>query len=176
VNILRFFGIRRRVAKVLGYGGLLPSSTELMCRHLVPDGQGGFTEVLKNRRIVKGRCVTDAYVNKIVDGHQAAAYINLWKYHDSGTGTVAESASDTGLGTPCGEARDVGSQEEGTTANIYKSIATHTYGGTFAITEHGLFDASTAGTLMDRTKFAAINVSSGEKIEFTFTLTLSSGG
>lgn len=176
MDILRILGIRKVAAFI--QGGTIPfkGKTELMCRHLVPDGNGGFTEVLEDRRVIKNRCVTDAYVNKIVDAHQAAAYVNDWKYHDSGTGVGAEDAGDTGLGTPCGEARDVGTQIEGATANIYKSVATHTYAGSFNITEHGLFDASTSGTLMDRTKFSAIGVDNGEKIEFTFQLTLSSGG
>jgi hypothetical protein len=161
----------------LGFGGgRVRIDTELMCRHLVPDGFGGYKEVLKDRRIRKHQCVTDAYVNFIVDALQAATYINTFKYHDSGTGTGSEVAADTTLGTPCGEARDSGTQVEGTTANVYKSVATHTYAGTFAITEHGLFSASSSGTLMDRTKFSAINVNSGDKIEFTFTITHSSGG
>ena len=127
-------------------------------------------------RIVHG-CVTDAYVNLLVDDLQlAVAGHSTFMYHDSGTGVAAEAATDTGLGTPCGEARDTGTQIEGATANIYKSVATHTYGGSFAITEHGLFNAATAGTLMDRTKFAAVNVANGEKIEFTYQLTISSGG
>ena len=176
-------------------------STLLTARHFVPYVRGRFVErpdgsmrklsfsecflgtalpryeeIKRDKRIIKDKVVTDAFVNKIVDGLQAAAYINNWKYHDSGTGVGAEAASDTTLGTPCGEARDVGTQVEGATANVYKSVATHTYAGTFAITEHGLFDATTAGTLMDRTKFAAINVVANDKIEFTFTITFSSGG
>ncbi len=145
-------------------------------RKLSPKGTAGCYEILEDRRVEKDRVVTDVFVNAIVDALQAAAYINTWKYHGSGTGVGSEAAGDTTLGTPCAEARDTGSQEEGATANIYKSIATHTYAGTFAITEHGLFTAASAGTLMDRTKFTAINVISGDKIEFTFTIQLSSGG
>jgi hypothetical protein len=99
--------------------------------------------------------------------------MNVFKYHDSGTGTTAESNSQTTLITPCGEARDAGTQVEGASANIYKTVATHTYAGTFAITEHGVFSASTSGTLLDRSLFAEINVESGNKIEFTYQLTAS---
>lgn len=101
---------------------------------------------------------------------------STFKYHDSGTGTVAEAIGDTGLGTPCGEARDVGTQEEGATAVIYKSVATHTYAGAFAITEHGLFNASSGVTLMDRSKFAAVNVTATEKIAFDYQLSVVAGG
>ena len=136
-----------------------------------------YKEVRSGRRQVKNRCVTDAYVNLLVDELQAnQASHSDFKYHDSGTGTVAEAAGDTALGTACGEARDTGTQVEGATANVYKSVATHTYGASFAITEHGLFNAATLGTLMDRSVFAAINVVSGNQIEWTYELTVSSGG
>jgi hypothetical protein len=123
--------------------------------------------------VVSRRKVTVAFVNHLVDSlqNQTTKPIDTFKYHDSGTGVVAESNADTALGTPCGEARDVGTQIEGATPNIYKSVATHTYAGSFAITEHGLFSASSGPTLMDRSVFAAVNVAIGEKIEFTYELT-----
>jgi len=128
--------------------------------------------------IVSTHVVTDAFVAELVDALQAGgvAAFDDYKYHDSGTGTNAEAAGDTALQTPCGEARDVGTQIEGATANIYKSVATNTYAGAFAITEHGLFNAAAAGTLMDRSVFTAINVVAADKIEFTYQLTCTSGG
>ena len=131
---------------------------------------------IEDKGVVARKVVTTAFVNKLVDAFQAAAYINTWKYHDSGIGVVAENITDTALGTPCGDARDSGTQVEGASANIYKTVATHTYAATFAITEHGVFDAATVGTLMDRSKFSAINVNNGDKIEFTYELTCTAGG
>jgi len=128
------------------------------------------------RRVIKNKVVTNAFVNYIVDNLIAELVaFGDFKYHDSGTGIVAEAATDTALGTPTAEARDIGSQVEGATANVYKSVATHTYAATFAITEHGLLNAATVGVLMDRTVFAAINVVSGDKIEFTFSISFASG-
>jgi len=43
------------------------------------------------------------------------------------------------------------------------------------VTEHGLFNASSAGTLMDRTVFSAINVVNGDSIQFTYELTATAG-
>ena len=125
--------------------------------------------------VICQRKVTTAFVNYLVDSMQdSTTYpMNVFKYHDSGTGVGGESNGDTGLGTPCGEARDSGTTVEGASANIYKTVATHTYAGSFAITEHGVFSAAGAGTLMDRSVFAAINVSSGNSIEFTYQLTAS---
>ena len=144
--------------------------TELIARH-IRNGK------VIGKRIVKNKVVTTAFVNDIVDNLIAeVAAFGDYKFHDSGIGTTAEAAADTGLVTAWGGARDTGTQIEGTSTNIYKSVATTTYNATKAITEHGLFNAATAGTLMDRTVFTAINVVSGDKIEFTFTITFSSGG
>ena len=126
--------------------------------------------------VIARKKVTDAFVAYLVDSLQnsTTSPMDVFKYHDSGTGVGAENKTDTALGTPCAESRDTGTQIEGATANIFKSVATHTYAGTFAITEHGLFSASSAGTLMDRSVFAAINVVNTDQIEFTYELTCTS--
>lgn len=131
-----------------------------------------------NLGLVAVRVVTTAGVNYLVDAFQdSTSYpMDNFQYHDSGTGTAAEATSDTGLGTPCGEARDAGTQAEGASANIFRTVATHQYSGSFAITEHGLFSASTGGTLWDRSVFSAINVGSGDSIQFTYELTCNAGG
>lgn len=173
----------RKLQDLFDTGGKLSARAILTTRHLIPDPAGNILaqdgvlcrEIKRDRRKAT-RCVTDAYVALLVDELQASeALHSTFKYHGSGTGTGNEAAGDTALGTEV-ETRDTGTQTEGATANIYKSVATHTYGDTFAITEHGLFNASTVGTLMDRSKFAAVNVGNGEKIEFTYQLTVSSGG
>jgi len=154
-------------------GSVIRTKTCLIARHLRKNPKTGKYEEI-DRRVEYNRKVTTAFVNFIVDQLIAESSIfGDFKYHDSGTGVVAENPSDVGLGTPCGEARTIGSQEEGSQTYEYKSIATHTYAGTFDITEHGLFNASSGVTLMDRTVFSAIGVTSGDKIEFTFTIQFS---
>ncbi len=130
-----------------------------------------------NKRIVKNKVITDVFVQDIVDNLiSSTGTFGDYKYHDTGIGTGGETPTDTGLETPCGEARDVGTQTEGTSPNIYKSVATHIYADAFAIIEHGLFASATGGPLMDRTRFAAINVIATDEIEFTFIVTFQSGG
>jgi len=122
------------------------------------------------------RVVTTAFVNFMVD--QLQTETSTWgdfKYHDSGTGTTAEAVGDTDIETGDGLARATGTQTEGASANIYRSVGTLSYTGSAAITEHGLLNASTSGTLLDRTVFSAINVSNGDSIEFTYELTVSAG-
>jgi hypothetical protein len=127
--------------------------------------------------LVSTRVVTTVFVNYVVDAMQnSSSYpMDVFKYHASGTGTASESASDTSLGTEVGS-RVAGSQGEGASPNIYKTVATISYSGSYAITEHGVFSASTGGVLLDRSKFSAINVSSGDSIQFTYELTLPAGG
>jgi hypothetical protein len=126
--------------------------------------------------VVSYRVVTTAFVNEMVD--QLQTEDSTWgdfKFHDSGVGTTAEDAGDTDIETTDGESRATGTQTEGATANIYRSVGTISYTTTKAITEHGLFNASTAGELMDRTVFAARNVVNGDSIQFTYELTLTAG-
>lgn len=179
---------------VMGYGGGMGGGkvsfpTRLEIRHFVPDENGEhlrplmdgtmgrFSEVEKDYRVELDRVVTDAYVDFIVDQHQTETSIfGDFKYHEMGLGTQTENANETALQTTTGISRVVGTQTEGSSSNIYQSVGTVTADATEAITEHGLFNASTGVTMMDRTKFSAINVVSGNQIEFTFEITFSSGG
>ena len=152
-------------------GGILWLSPEVSCRYYSSSENRWYSLGLLSCRLV-----TDAGVAFLVDDwDDNTTDITNFNYHDSGTGTNAEAVGDTALQTPTAEARDAGAKTQPLAYQI-RTVATHTYAGTFAITEHGIFSASTAGTLWDRSKFTAINVTSGDKIEFTYTLTVSSGG
>ncbi|GAC1700081.1 MAG: hypothetical protein NVS9B4_00820 [Candidatus Acidiferrum sp.] len=98
-----------------------------------------------------------------------------YKFHDCGTGVVAAAIGDTALGTAAGSARVAGTQVA-TSALVYTSVATIVPGGTLAITEWGVFSASTVGTLWDRRVFSAINVVAADSIQFTYSLTGAAGG
>lgn len=122
------------------------------------------------------RVVTTAFVNYMTD--QLQTETSTWgdfKYHDSGVGTTAEDVTDTAMETTDGESRVTGSQTE-SASNAYRSVGTISYTTSKAITEHGLLNDVSAGTLMDRTVFSAVNVVNGDSIQFTYTLTISSGG
>lgn len=126
--------------------------------------------------VVSYRSITTAFVGYVVDQLQTeTSTFGDFKYHDSGVGTTAENVANTDIETTDGESRVTGTQTE-SAANVYVSVGTITYTSTKAITEHGLFNASTAGTLMDRSVFSAVNVVNTEQITFTYSLTVSSGG
>lgn len=131
------------------------------------------------------KLVTDVGVAYIVDAFQNSVEVENMKFHGFGTGTTNESASDTALVTELtteyavNSTRPTGSTTEGASANIYRTVGTLTpdSGGTLAITEQGVFSASSAGVLLDRSKFAAVNVvASADSLQATYELTFPSGG
>lgn len=134
--------------------------------------------LIEDLGIICTRVVTTVFVNYLVDALQNSTThpLDVFKYHDAGTGTTAEAVGDTAMETAWGGARVTGTQIEGASANIFKTVATITLDNTFAITEHGLFSAASAGTLKDRSVFSAINVSADDSIEFTYELTVTAGG
>ncbi len=130
---------------------------------------------LEDLGVVCRHMVTDAGVAFLTDAFENLVELELMNYHASGTGVVAEAQTDTALGTEV-ETRETGVQSQ-PTANQYRTVATHTYAASFAITEHGIFSQlALGGTLWDRSVFSAINVTSGGGIEFTYTLTSNAGG
>jgi len=106
---------------------------------------------------------------------QATPHISGMNYHDCGTGSTAAQVTDTALQTPAGTARVSGTQSNPSNG-VYRTVATIGFSSNLAITEWGLFSAATSGTLWDHRVFAAINVSSGDSIQFTYSLTVPSGG
>lgn len=99
-----------------------------------------------------------------------------------GTGVVAPGAGDTTLGT---EVTASGSAASGVhvvsaatasrvtttvTNDTAQLVGTVTATGTIAITESGVFNAATNGTLLARQTFTVINVVSGDSIQFTWKI------
>jgi hypothetical protein len=121
------------------------------------------------------RSITTAGVNFLEDVFENTAEAENFKFHAMGTGSTAENITDTVLVTEV-ETRATGSQGQGASANIYQTIGTITATTNRAIQEHGIFSASSAGTLWDRTVFTTINLANGDSIQFTYNLTLSAGG
>lgn len=140
----------------------------LFATRVSPDG------TRKDLGLVSTKVVTTAGVNYLVDALQGLAVAGDFQYHASGTGATAEAVGQTTLVTEVGT-RATGTRAEGASANIYRTVGTVSYSGTFAITEHGVLSATAAGTLLDRSLFAAINVQAGDAIEFTYELTLPAG-
>lgn len=161
----RLRGVKAELCHVAKLGTL----AELQATVVRADGS------VESLGVLSRRVVTDAGAAFIADAFRNLTEVESFNFHDSGTGTTAEAAGQTALVTPSGVARVSGTQS-GPAANQYRTVATITYSSTLAITEHGVFSASTSGTLLDRSVFSAINVASGDSIQFTYTLTITAGG
>lgn len=163
--------LSNKAARLLSATTGIPSLTaELKARLIKSDG-----EVI-DYGTISHKVVTTAFVSFVVDQLQTeTSAFGDFKYHDSGEGNTAENVADTDIETTDGESRATGTQTEGASANIYRSVGTISYTSTKAIVEHGLFNASTSGTLMDRSVFAALNVENGDSIQYTYELTVNAG-
>lgn len=173
-NVLRWSFIKGWLAVYIGVPlartlGLMTAYGKLEATLIKSDG----TRI--NYGLLGYRVVTTAFVSFVVDQLQTETSVfGDFKYHDAGVGTTAENITDTAIETTDGESRATGTQTE-SAANAYRSVGTISYTSTKAVTEHGLFNDATTGTLMDRTVFTAVNVVSGDSIQFTYTLTLTAG-
>lgn len=134
--------------------------------------------------LISTKLVTDAGVAFLVDDWDNNGQdLTTLNYHGCGTGGTAEAAGDTALVTESTTAlnpdntRATGTRSQ-PAANQYRSVGTLTFDASAAVTEHGIFSqaATGGGTLWDRSLFSAINVVSGDSIQFTYTCTVSSGG
>lgn len=99
------------------------------------------------------------------------ATTNTFRYVAIGTDSTAEAAANTALGTEV-------SRHTGTVSyvsnQIYQVKATFATGsGTGAITEYGLFNSNTGGTMLSRDVEAAITKGASDTLTATLQLTIS---
>lgn len=129
--------------------------------------------LLKDHGLISCQLVTQAFAQYLVDSLQdSTTYpMDAFEYHATGTDNTAEANTQTALGTEV-ESRVAGTQIEGGSTNIYRTVATVTYTATRSIVEHGLFTASSVGTMMDRSVFSAISVINLDEVEYTYNLTV----
>jgi hypothetical protein len=88
-----------------------------------------------------------------------------------GTGSTAAAAGNTALGSEAGR---VALTSSTVTDNAVAYVASFGAGtGTGAITEAGLLNASSSGTLLCRTVFSVINKGANDTLGITWTVTIS---
>ena len=97
---------------------------------------------------------------------------NLPQYLSQGTGAGTSSATDTTLFTEWSQSRVAG-----TTSVVTTTVTNDTYQVTgtltatsqaWAVTNAGVFDATTSGNLMMKADFATVNLNTGDSITYTF--------
>jgi hypothetical protein len=88
-----------------------------------------------------------------------------------GSGTTAAAAGDTALETQISSRVSLTSTT--VTANAIEYVAAFGAGvSTGAITEAGIFNASTAGTMLCRTVFAVVNKGAADTLQITWLVTI----
>lgn len=88
-----------------------------------------------------------------------------------GTGSAAASAANTTLGTQVGR---VGLTSTTVTANAVEYVGTFQAGtGTGALTEAGIFNSGSAGTMLCRTVFSVVTKGASDAMTITWTVTVS---
>ena len=88
-----------------------------------------------------------------------------------GSGTTTPAASDTALETELGR---VALTSTTVSSAVVTYVATFAAGtGTGAVTEAGILNASSSGTLLCRTEFSVVNKGSSDSMTITWTVTVS---
>tara|TARA_R100001530_G_scaffold113046_1_gene80045 strand:- start:1411 stop:1848 length:438 start_codon:yes stop_codon:yes gene_type:complete len=90
-----------------------------------------------------------------------------------GTGTTDPAAGDTALETQVGS-RIAFTTSAAVSAAVVTYITAFAAGeGTGALTEAGIFNASSGGTMLARTEFSVVNKGSADTMTITWTVTVS---
>lgn len=127
-----------------------------------PDGQ------LKQEQNVKNLVVTTGkgYIaSRMVGTPTAMSHMAI------GSGAIAPVVGDTTLGTELGRVSLTSSVASGAVVTYVASFGAGT--GTGAVTEAGLFNAASAGTMLCRTTFALLNKGADDSLTITWTVTVS---
>lgn len=100
---------------------------------------------------------------------------NVMSHMALGSGTTAAAAGDTALQSQLGSRKALtSSTQSGSNNESIVYVATFSAGeATGAVTEAGIFNASTSGTMLCRTVFSVVNKAAGDTLQVTWTLTFS---
>ena len=125
------------------------------------------TGTLKEERLLKNLVVTTGktfIAARVVGTPTAMSNMAV------GAGTTAASASDTALGAELGR---VALTSSTSALNVITYVATFGAGvGTGAVTEAGIFNASSGGTMLCRTVFSVINKGADDAMSVTWQITV----
>ena len=134
-------------------------------------------EHYRNGKKIDERIVENLIVNSgkaQVSGLIGGVVTGVFNYIAVGTGTTAPAGTDTALGTEVARASSTNSRvTTNVTDDTLQLQATFNFTSSYAITEAGIFNDSTGGTMLARQTFGAINVVSGDSIAITWKVVVS---
>ena len=106
-----------------------------------------------------------------VASRMKAASATAMSHMAIGSGTTNPAASDTALETELGRVALTSTNVSGAVVTYVATFAAGT--GTGAVTEAGILNASSSGTLLCRTEFSVVNKGSADSMTITWTVTVS---
>jgi len=128
-----------------------------------PDGQIKDAQEFKNLVVTNGK--------NFIASRMKDATATAMSHMAAGTGSTAAAAGDTALGVEVGR---VALASTTVTTNSVAYVATFPAGtATGAITEAGILNAASGGTLLCRTVFSVINKGAADTLGITWTVTVS---
>lgn len=130
---------------------------------LGPDGS------VKDNRTVDNLVVTTGL--GFIASRMKDATAGVMSHMALGSGTAAAAAGNTTLGTELGRSALTSTTVTGAQVQYQATFAPGV--GTGAVTEAGVFNAASAGTMLCRTVFAVVNKEAGDTLAITWTVTLS---
>lgn len=144
---------------------IIKATGQLTIKVTAPDGSVKQEQTVKNLVVTAG---LDFIASRMKDTTSGAM-----SHMAIGTGTASAAAGNTALGS---EAARVALTSTTVTANSVSYVATFPAGtpaSLSAITEAGILNASSGGTMLCRTVFAAVNKDVGDTLSITWSVTIS---
>ena len=116
----------------------------------------------KNLIVTAGK----AFLANAVLNSSASPFTNM----AIGTGTTAAALADTSLGSELARSAFTTSSVASNVVTLSTTYAAGT--GTGALTEAGIFNAGSGGTMLSRVVFSAINKGAADSLTITWTITV----
>ena len=129
---------------------------------------------IKEERQVKNLVVTvgKAWIaSRMLVDAAGTGGVPLMSYMAVGTASTTPAVGDTTLGTEAGRVALASSSVSGTAITYTATFPAGT--GTGGLQEAGIFNNSSAGTLLCHTTFPVVNKASGDTVAITWTITVS---
>ena len=140
------------------------------------DNHGNLIETVETPNVITNVGFTEVaglFCSDVKASYTAFDYLSV------GTGVTAATYTDTTLGAEVTDSGLARAAATGTlvTVNVTNDTAqfvkSFSVSGTKAVTESGIFNAASAGKMLCRQTFSAINVVSGDTLQITWKVTVS---
>ena len=130
-----------------------------------PDGSVKDDQTVENLVVTTGK--------NYVASRMAGTSANVMSHMAIGTGSTAAAAADTTLGTESARVSLTSTTNNNNDVVYVATFPANTPASAAAITEAGLFNASSGGTMLCRTVFAQVNKQTADALTITWTVTAS---